>query len=68
MCNNVWVLEDMNSTNGTFVNEYPVAAGYPAVIKQGDVIRFGDEEFVMEYMNNFPAGDLNNCPIANVWY
>jgi pSer/pThr/pTyr-binding forkhead associated (FHA) protein len=45
--NNMWVVEDMNSTNGTFVNDYPVTPGYPAVITTGDTIRFGDEEFML---------------------
>jgi pSer/pThr/pTyr-binding forkhead associated (FHA) protein len=34
-----WVLEDLNSTNGTFVNGKPVER--PVAVKQGDVIELG---------------------------
>jgi hypothetical protein len=45
--NHIWVVEDMNSTNGTFINDYPITPGYPAIISIGDVIRLGDEEFML---------------------
>ncbi len=48
--NNQLVIEDLDSTNGTFVNNYPIKAGYPAVIFPGDVIRFGCEEYRMEFI------------------
>ena len=48
--NNQLVIEDLNSTNGTYVNNYPVKAGYPAVIFPGDIIRFGSEEYRMEFI------------------
>ncbi len=35
----VWVLEDLNSTNGTFVNDIEVRNS--TVIEEGDVIRLG---------------------------
>jgi hypothetical protein len=34
-----WVIEDLNSTNGTFVNGKPVER--PIAVKQGDVIELG---------------------------
>lgn len=34
-----WVVEDLNSTNGTFVNGQPVER--PVPVRQGDVIEFG---------------------------
>jgi hypothetical protein len=34
-----WWLEDLGSTNGTFLNEEPVKA--PVVLTGGDVVRFG---------------------------
>lgn len=37
-----WVLEDLNSTNGTFVNGFEVRTTTP--IKDGDVIRIGHIE------------------------
>ncbi len=46
---NQLVIEDMGSTNGTFVNNYPVKEGYPAVVFPGDVIRFGSEEYQIVY-------------------
>jgi pSer/pThr/pTyr-binding forkhead associated (FHA) protein len=37
-----WVLEDLNSTNGTFVNEVEVRA--PTVLEPGDIVRVGRVE------------------------
>lgn len=48
--NNQLVVEDLNSTNGTYVNDYPVKAGYPAVILPGDIVRFGNEEYQIVYI------------------
>jgi hypothetical protein len=36
-----WLLEDLNSTNGTFVNQVQLAPGQPVRIRTGDVIRCG---------------------------
>ncbi len=36
---NQWWLEDMGSTNGTFLNEEPVTS--PVVVTQGDLLRCG---------------------------
>jgi serine/threonine protein kinase len=36
-----WVLEDLHSTNGTFVNGEPVLPGQPVALKSGDQVRFG---------------------------
>ena len=38
----VWVLEDLNSTNGTFVNEIEVRDA--ASVEEGDIIRVGRVE------------------------
>jgi hypothetical protein len=35
------VIEDIGSTNGTFVNEAPVPAGQPRELNDGDRVRFG---------------------------
>jgi FHA domain-containing protein len=35
------VIEDMGSTNGTFVNEAPVPSGQPWELNDGDRVRFG---------------------------
>lgn len=39
------VLEDLNSTNGTFVNEHRITG--PTIIKTGDVIKFSTEAFCL---------------------
>ena len=36
-----WVLEDLNSTNGTFVNQVQLTPGQPVRVRTGDVIRCG---------------------------
>ncbi|MBN1810429.1 MAG: NAD(P)H-dependent oxidoreductase [Anaerolineae bacterium] len=36
-----WVLEDLNSTNGTFLNGNQVLPGQQARVHTGDIIRFG---------------------------
>lgn len=42
------LLEDFNSTNGTFVNDVPVLSGHPVTVSEGDNIRFGAVSFYME--------------------
>ena len=37
--NNSWFVEDLGSTNGTFVNEQKLAA--PAMLQPGDKVRVG---------------------------
>ncbi len=34
-----WMLEDLNSTNGTFLNSAPVLPGQPVSIRTGDILR-----------------------------
>jgi len=48
--NNQWFVEDLGSTNGTFVNGSKIAAHQPAAIHKGDIIRFGqiELEFCLE--------------------
>jgi pSer/pThr/pTyr-binding forkhead associated (FHA) protein len=42
----VVVLEDLNSTNGTYLNEEPLVG--PTPLHAGDRVRIGDSEFVYE--------------------
>ncbi len=42
-----WWLEDLDSTNGTFLNGAPVD-GEPTIIAPGDVIRIGHVQFKLE--------------------
>ncbi len=39
--NGQYVLHDLGSTNGTFVNEVPVTPGSVYILKEGDLLRFG---------------------------
>ena len=43
---NQWWVEDLNSRNGTLLNDIPVTA--PAVITVGDVIAIGDVKLTLE--------------------
>jgi NAD(P)H-dependent FMN reductase len=36
-----WVLEDLNSTNGTFLNGKQISPGQQVRVRTGDIIRFG---------------------------
>jgi hypothetical protein len=36
-----WVIEDLRSTNGTYVNDRPVAAAEPQALSDGDNVRCG---------------------------
>jgi FHA domain len=42
----VWVIEDLGSTNGTYLNEEPLSGPQP--LHPGDRIRIGDSEFSYE--------------------
>jgi hypothetical protein len=39
--NGSYLLEDLESANGTFLNERPMVAGRPLPLAHGDVVRFG---------------------------
>ncbi len=41
-----WWLEDLGSTNGTYLNDTPVEA--PAIIARGDIIRVGHVQLKLE--------------------
>jgi pSer/pThr/pTyr-binding forkhead associated (FHA) protein len=38
-----WFVEDLNSSNGTYVNSHPIQK--PKILKPNDVIRFGTHSF-----------------------
>lgn len=40
-CPEGWLLEDLQSTNGTFLNDVPVLPGQPVRVRSSDVIRCG---------------------------
>ena len=39
-----WLVYDLESTNGTFVDDERVGAARPAAVRAGSVVRFGDHE------------------------
>ncbi len=43
---NQWLLEDLGSLNGTFVNDVQVKSGSPVLLNNGDVIRCSHMSFV----------------------
>lgn len=45
--NNIWVLEDLRSTNGSFVNDIEVRDS--TTLEDGDIIRFGRVELRLLY-------------------
>lgn len=44
----VLYLEDMHSTNGTFVNDLPLQPHERFVVKRGDILQFGRAEFILQ--------------------
>lgn len=42
-----WWVEDLNSTNGTYLNQEPVVA--PMVLTAGDLLRFGQVELQVSF-------------------
>ena len=42
-----WWLEDLESTNGTFINEEPISV--PVVLDQNDQLRFGELEYSVNW-------------------
>lgn len=44
-----YYIEDMNSTNHTFVNGQMIVGGLAVKLEQGTKIRLGDEEFIFRY-------------------
>jgi pSer/pThr/pTyr-binding forkhead associated (FHA) protein len=47
-----WQIEDLNSTNGTFVNGFDVRG--ETVIREGDVIRIGRIEMKLQKKSESP--------------
>ena len=50
-----WVISDLGSANGTFVNGQPVAG--PHVLSHGDLIRIGQTQFQVEIAAALAAQD-----------
>ena len=43
-----WLLEDLNSTNGTFLNEKEIETGKAVRLKEGDEIRIAKRRLIIE--------------------
>ncbi|HKG54950.1 MAG TPA: FHA domain-containing protein [Anaerolineales bacterium] len=59
-----YVLEDLGSTNGTFVNGQRLAG--PRVLKPGEVVSFGEQIVMVFEATNFDAGATVVSPRAAV--
>src|SRR5687767_13274222 len=57
-----YVIEDLGSTNGTFVNGQRLAG--PRVLKAGEVVSFGEQIVLVFEMTNFDAGATMVSPRA----
>ena len=51
-----WWIEDLQSTNGTFLNEDPIIT--PAIITSGDQITFGKTTIEITIRNNLPCTEI----------
>jgi hypothetical protein len=56
-----WLLEDRNSTNGTFLNGHRVELERP-VLRTGDIVQFGSLVFQVELHPYTPARFRTGCP------
>ena len=58
----ILLLEDLDSTNGTFVNDQRIYA--PTIVKAGDVIKFSTETFSLmdagQYKKTMMSGKLSS--------
>ncbi len=45
-----WLIEDLNSSNGTFVNGGRVVEKKPVTLKHGDELRLGDDTMIFELL------------------
>ena len=57
------LVDDLNSTNGTFLNRLPVSTSSP--IRQGDVLHFGNVEFRVNRRLQWDISNTNTQVIAN---
>jgi len=57
------LVDDLNSTNGTFLNRLPVSA--PSRIRQGDVLHFGNVEFRVNRRLQWDISNTNTQIINN---
>jgi type II secretory ATPase GspE/PulE/Tfp pilus assembly ATPase PilB-like protein len=58
---NCWIVRDLNSRNGTKVNEEKVQA---AILKPGDVLKVGSHEFLIEGERPTPPPELQSMDFS----
>ncbi len=58
-------IQDMNSINGTYLNQrrLPPMVEFPVQIN--DCLRFADEEFLLSKITRLENDDYNPCPVSN---
>lgn len=54
-----FVIKDLNSTNGVYINDNPVST---ARLNDGDVIKIGKHDLVFSIMGDFEPGEIRNDP------
>ncbi|HET9919945.1 MAG TPA: FAD-dependent oxidoreductase [Ktedonobacteraceae bacterium] len=61
--NGQYIMRDLGSTNGSYVNDARLEAGSAAVLTQNDVLRFGKMiEFVFKLRTLAPGSPISNPP------
>lgn len=50
--NGDYVIHDNGSTSGTYVNEKRVGSGVGSILQQGDIVKFGEFEFMVNLFSN----------------
>jgi putative nucleotidyltransferase with HDIG domain len=59
-----WIVRDLESTNGTYVNGVRVAAGGDHLLRPRDVVQFGKVALVVEPVEVMPEGPPSNQHIV----
>jgi len=57
--NNTLYIKDLNSTNGTFINNVRISESDRLPVKAGDIIRFGGDTFIQAYILDGEKNDTS---------
>ncbi|MBI3823302.1 MAG: FHA domain-containing protein [Planctomycetes bacterium] len=57
----LWILHDLDSTNGVFVNDARLDTGAKRVVHNGDVLAIATRSFVIQYNETGRASDLDDA-------
>lgn len=55
----LWIIHDLDSTNGTFLNDYRLDKGAKRVVHNGDVLTIASRSFTIQYNETGRAADLD---------